>query len=198
MNRIYFFRGKEIVISSSMLSLIKLTSCFLQNLNYVILSSFILIPSNPIFQVLNLIYSFCCISHVKEPSHVRGPGQYSISCKFIKMKVGPIQHRINNVVYIYLISCCSLWSIEHPWNASFHFSFLIFRQSVWLLGRGIDPSQGLYLHTGQHIENKRTHTKAGFEPTITASELAKTVHASHCLATVTGNFIFRSTQLTRT
>jgi hypothetical protein len=40
-----------------------------------------------------------------------------------------------------------LWSIGHPWNALFHFSFLILRQSVGLLGRGISPSQDRYLHT---------------------------------------------------
>jgi hypothetical protein len=45
------------------------------------------------------------------------------------------------------------WSIGHPRNASFHFSFLNFGQSVGLLGRGISPSQGLYLHK----QNKRIH-----------------------------------------
>jgi hypothetical protein len=39
-----------------------------------------------------------------------------------------------------------LWSIGHPWNALFHFSFLTLRQSVGLLGRGIRSSQGCYLH----------------------------------------------------
>jgi hypothetical protein len=43
-----------------------------------------------------------------------------------------------------------LWSTGHPWNALFHFSFLILRQSVGLLGREISPTQGRYLHTGQH------------------------------------------------
>jgi hypothetical protein len=32
--------------------------------------------------------------------------------------------------------------------------------------------------------------EAGFEPTITGSELAKTVHALDCSATVTGNYSF--------
>jgi hypothetical protein len=32
------------------------------------------------------------------------------------------------------------------------------RQSVGLLGREICPSQGRYLHTGQHKQNKRIHT----------------------------------------
>jgi hypothetical protein len=38
-----------------------------------------------------------------------------------------------------------------------YFSFLIFTQSVGLLGRGISPSQGRHIHTGQHKENERTH-----------------------------------------
>jgi hypothetical protein len=39
-----------------------------------------------------------------------------------------------------------LRSIGHAWNALLHFSFLILRQSIGLLGRGISPSQGCYLH----------------------------------------------------
>jgi hypothetical protein len=37
-----------------------------------------------------------------------------------------------------------LWRIGHPWNALFYFSFLILRQSVGPLWRGISPSQGRY------------------------------------------------------
>jgi hypothetical protein len=50
-----------------------------------------------------------------------------------------------------------------------------------LLGRGISPSQGLY------AQNKCTQTsvpRVGFEATILAFELAKTVHASDRAATV--------------
>jgi hypothetical protein len=36
--------------------------------------------------------------------------------------------------------------------------FLNLRQSVGLLGRGINPSQGLYLNTEQHKQNKWTQT----------------------------------------
>jgi hypothetical protein len=43
------------------------------------------------------------------------------------------------------VSCRSM-SDRHPWNALFHFSFLILRQLVGLVGRGISPSQGRYLH----------------------------------------------------
>jgi hypothetical protein len=38
----------------------------------------------------------------------------------------------------------TLWSIGHPWNALCHFSFLILRQWVGLLGWWISPSQGRY------------------------------------------------------
>jgi hypothetical protein len=41
--------------------------------------------------------------------------------------------------------------------------------SVGLLGRGISPSQGCYLHTEQHKQNKRSQTpmpRVGFETTI--------------------------------
>jgi hypothetical protein len=42
-----------------------------------------------------------------------------------------------------------------PWPL---FQFLNLIQLVELLGRGISPSQGRYLHTGQHRQNKRTQT----------------------------------------
>jgi hypothetical protein len=44
----------------------------------------------------------------------------------------------------------STWSIGHPWNASFHFSFLILRHSVGLLGRVSSPSQDRYLTQTQN------------------------------------------------
>jgi hypothetical protein len=55
------------------------------------------------------------------------------------------------------------------------FSFLIYTQSIRLLGRGISPSQGRYLHTEQHKQNKRTQTsmpREGFESTIPIFERA--------------------------
>jgi hypothetical protein len=69
------------------------------------------------------------------------------------------------------------WSIRHSRNASLQFSFLIFRQSVGHLGRGISPSQGRYLHTEQHKHTQTSMPWMGFEPTIKAFERAKTVHA---------------------
>jgi hypothetical protein len=61
--------------------------------------------------------------------------------------------------------------------------------SFRLLGQGISPLQGRYLHAEQHKQNKRTHTsmpRVGFEPTIPVFERAKTVHALDRAVTVTG------------
>jgi hypothetical protein len=60
---------------------------------------------------------------------------------------------------------------------------------VGLLGRGISPTQGLYLHTEQHNTEKRGHTsmpRVGFESMIPVFEQPKTVRASDRLATGTG------------
>jgi hypothetical protein len=56
-------------------------------------------------------------------------------------------------------------------------------------GRGIGPTQGLYLHTGQHNTEKRGHTsmpRVGFEPTIPVLERPKTVRAIDGMAIGTG------------
>jgi hypothetical protein len=67
-------------------------------------------------------------------------------------------------------------------------SFLIYTQSVGLLGQGISPSEGRYLHTEQHKQNKhRQMSRVGFEPTITVFERAKKVHVLGRAATVIGN-----------
>jgi hypothetical protein len=39
------------------------------------------------------------------------------------------------------------------------FNFLIYTQSVGLLGRGISPSQGRYLHTEQHKHRIKAHIR---------------------------------------
>jgi hypothetical protein len=71
------------------------------------------------------------------------------------------------------------------------FSFMISLQTVGLLGRGISPSQGLYLNTGQHKHRINTYSYqtsmpcVGFEHTIPASERAKTVHDLDRSAVVT-------------
>jgi hypothetical protein len=70
------------------------------------------------------------------------------------------------------------------------FSFFIYTQLLWLLGRGISPSQGRYLHTEQHKkENKCIQTsmpRVRFEPKIPVFERSKTVHALECAATEIG------------
>jgi hypothetical protein len=58
------------------------------------------------------------------------------------------------------------------------FSFIIcFTQTVGLLGRVISPSQGLYLHTGQHKHRINAHTNIHassrirtYDPSVRASE----------------------------
>jgi hypothetical protein len=65
-----------------------------------------------------------------------------------------------------------------PWPPIF--SFMIILQTVGLLGRVMSSSQGFYLNTGQHEHRINTYTYqtsmpcVGFEPTIPASERAKT------------------------
>jgi hypothetical protein len=90
-----------------------------------------------------------------------------------------------------------LQSIGHPWNALFHFSFLILGQSVGLLGRGISTSQGLYLHRTTQTQIKRAQTfipQVGFEPTVLVFERAKTVNTfvrpatRNCVKTINRTF----------
>jgi hypothetical protein len=86
----------------------------------------------------------------------------------------------NNVIYGSRAFCLALPAFSVSWA---------FRQSVELLGRGISPPQGRYLHTGQHKQNKRTQISiphVGFEPTIPAIERAKAVDALDRAATVLG------------
>jgi hypothetical protein len=57
-----------------------------------------------------------------------------------------------------------IFSFIHQWLYSLlldlgrFISFLIHIQTVGLLGRGISPSQGCYLHTGQHKHKINAHT----------------------------------------
>jgi hypothetical protein len=84
-----------------------------------------------------------------------------------------------------------LYSPLGPWPL--FFSFMIILQTVGLLGRVINSSQGLYLNTGQHRHRINTYTHetsmpcVGFENTIPASKRAKTIHALDRSATVTGH-----------
>jgi hypothetical protein len=67
------------------------------------------------------------------------------------------------------------------------FSFLIYTQSVGLLGREMSQSQGRYLHTEQNKHRINAQTcmpRVEFELTIPAFEREKTVHAFDRAATV--------------
>jgi hypothetical protein len=61
----------------------------------------------------------------------------------------------------------SFW-LYSPLDLGRFFSFLIYTQTVGLLGRGISPSQGRYLHTDIHASS------------------GKTVHSVHSAATAIG------------
>jgi hypothetical protein len=71
-------------------------------------------------------------------------------------------------VQIVLLTVYRIFFLLPPYSgARFHIganswllSLLIFSQAVWLFGRVISSSQGLYLNTGQHKHSKmRTHNK---------------------------------------
>jgi hypothetical protein len=66
------------------------------------------------------------------------------------------------------VLCWALAAFSDSWS---------FTQSAELLGGGISPSQGRYLHTGQYKNRINAHTsipQVGFEPMIPGFELAKT------------------------
>jgi hypothetical protein len=79
-----------------------------------------------------------------------------------------------------------------------------FSQTVGFRGRGISPSQGRYLSTGQHkhgINAYRHQTSmpwVGIELVNPASERAEIVHALDCAATVTGSYKLYSYKLKMT
>jgi hypothetical protein len=67
-----------------------------------------------------------------------------------------------------------------------------YTQSVRLFGRGISPSQSLYLHRTIQTQNKRRQTfmsRVEFEPTNPGFERANTVHALDGVATTIGTVI---------
>jgi hypothetical protein len=100
--------------------------------------------------------------------------------------LGPLQiassnHWTAHVSITFIFISMGLPAHSGPWPL---IQFLNhFSQTVGLLGRVISPSQGRYLNTRQHKHriNAYTHQipmpSVGFEPTISASERAKTVHA---------------------
>jgi hypothetical protein len=83
-----------------------------------------------------------------------------------------------NYYFTYLILSPYIFTVSSS------FFILIILQTVGLLGRVISSSQGLGLNTRQHKHRIKAYThqtsmpSVAFEPTIPASEQAKTVHAS--------------------
>jgi hypothetical protein len=72
------------------------------------------------------------------------------------------------------------------------FSFLMYIQTIGLIGRGISPSKDRYIYTEKHKQNKRTQTsmpRVGFEPTIPVFKRAKTIQTLERAATVIGLLI---------
>jgi hypothetical protein len=65
-----------------------------------------------------------------------------------------------------------------------------YRQLVGLVGRGISPPQGCYLHRTTQTQNKSRQTsmpRVGFEPTIPVFERTKIIHALDRATTVIGH-----------
>jgi hypothetical protein len=98
-------------------------------------------------------------------------------------------HLFQKTVIQKLLTCCSIEAAEYQlrrklslslslslcgstalMDLGHFFSFLIYTQSVGLLGRGISPSQGRYLHTEQH---KDIHALSGIrthDPSVRAGK----------------------------
>jgi hypothetical protein len=72
------------------------------------------------------------------------------------------------------------------------FSFFIYAQSVGLLGRGISPSAGRYLHTEQHkqgINAQNVYASSEFKSTISVFGWAKTVYVFNREATMMSSYV---------
>jgi hypothetical protein len=89
-------------------------------------------------------------------------------------------HFLNKFTLTFKVTLLLLWLYGLLLGLWRFFSSWSYIQSVGLLRRVISPSQGRYLHTELYKQNKRTQTSmplVGFEPTISAFDRAKTVHA---------------------
>jgi hypothetical protein len=85
------------------------------------------------------------------------------------------------------------WLYSPLLDPGLFFSFgNIFTQTAILLGRVISPSQGRYLHIGQHKHKTNTYTDIHALSGIRIhdpSVRAKTIHALHRGATVIGSYL---------
>jgi hypothetical protein len=101
--------------------------------------------------------------------------------------------QLQSAIHTCLSISMALKPFVRPWPL-----FLVswsFTQSEGPLGQGISPSQGRYLNTGQHKQNKCIQTsmpQVGFELMIPVFEGAKTVHALDRAATVIARYMYKS------
>jgi hypothetical protein len=65
----------------------------------------------------------------------------------------------HSFIHSFIHPSINQWLYSPLLGPGLFFSFvIIFTQTLGLLGRVISQSRGRYLHTGQHKQNKRTHT----------------------------------------
>jgi hypothetical protein len=91
-----------------------------------------------------------------------------------------VQNPSNSVCYTPSSEPYRIYLYSPLFDLGRFFSFLILYTVGRTLGRGISTSQGRYLRTEQHTSMPRV----GFEPTIPAFELKKTVDAQDRVATM--------------
>jgi hypothetical protein len=134
---------------------------------------------------------------------------FTLSCYVYTAAVGNFMHTVNRIFSLWLAyiklykknrNFCNMQSyvvhlfpvapiLRHRASVKylFHFSFLILRQSVGLLGLGISPSQGRYIRRTTQRQNTQTYMPwMGFEHTIPVFERGKTIHALDRAATLMG------------
>jgi hypothetical protein len=97
--------------------------------------------------------------------------------------------RNSSVVGWFVYSCCSHLDLRTSVKRFISLQFLNLRHSVGLLGRAISPSQGRYLTRRPNKYRQTSMPRVGLEPTISAFERAKAVHAVDRAATVIAQFI---------
>jgi hypothetical protein len=93
-------------------------------------------------------------------------------------------NKINVKSYFFSVA---LQSLKDLGRLAYRRSLELFRHMVGLLGRVINPSQGLYLHrTTQHRKTgTNIHALSGIRTHDPSNQPAET-HATDCTATVTG------------
>jgi hypothetical protein len=116
--------------------------------------------------------------------------------------VSPVLQRtdphITLLLYLFLFlflypSCAHLEHMESV-KRFVSLQFLNLIHSVWILGRGISPSQGRCLTQPQNKRTQTSMSRVGFEPTIPVFERAKTLRALQSAATVIGSLKVQDTQ----